>query len=53
MYFFVKWEKTLKNQGPQEKTQEPKIRSKKPRSWEKTQGVATQVVQTKPTGHNE
>jgi len=34
--------KTLeKTQGPQEKTQEPKIASKNPRSWEKTQAVAT------------
>ena len=40
------FEKTLeKTQGPQEKTQEPKIRSKNPtRSWEKTQGVATLTV---------
>jgi len=31
------FEKTLdKTQGPQEKTQEPKIRSKNPRSWGKT-----------------
>jgi len=36
------FEKTLgKTQGPQEKIQEPKIRSKNPRSWEKTQEVAT------------
>ena len=27
--------------GPHKKTQEPKIKSKNPRSWEKTQGVAT------------
>src|SRR6218665_3410441 len=34
--------KTLeKTQGPQKKTQEPKIASKNPRSWEKTQAVAT------------
>ena len=49
MYFLMKtqekpkvFEKTLaKTQGPQKKTQEPKIRLKNPRSWEKTQGVAT------------
>jgi len=36
------FEKNLeKTQGPQEKTQEPKILSKNPRSWEKAQGVAT------------
>src|SRR6218665_3393429 len=34
--------KTLeKTQGPQKKNQEPKIASKNPRSWEKTQAVAT------------
>ena len=51
MYFSVKCENTPENprclktlektQGPQEKTQEPKIGSKNPRSWEKTQEVAT------------
>ena len=36
--------KTLeKTQGPQKKNQEPKIASKNPRSWEKTQAVATLV----------
>jgi len=36
------FEKTLeKTQGCQNKTQEPKIESKNPRSWERTQGVAT------------
>src|SRR6218665_634246 len=34
--------KTLeKTQGPQKKAQEPKIASENPRSWEKTQAVAT------------
>src|SRR6218665_1357515 len=34
--------KTLeKTQGHQKKNQEPKIASKNPRSWEKTQAVAT------------
>jgi len=34
--------KTLeKTQDPQKKTQEPKIASENPRSWEKTQAVAT------------
>ena len=48
MYFSVKYDKTqgvskkpLKTQDPQKKNQEPKIGSKNPRSWEKTQGVAT------------
>ena len=52
MYFSVKCEKTQvkpkvfyetleKTKGLQQKTQEPKIGSKKPRSWEKTQGAAT------------
>ena len=52
MYFPVQYEKTQekpklfektqeKTQGNQKKTQEPKIGSKNPRSWEKTQGVAT------------
>jgi len=36
----------VKTQGPREKTQEPKIRSKNPRSWAKTQGVATLQVIT-------
>src|SRR6218665_1548972 len=37
--------KTLeKTQGPQKKNQEPKIASKNPRSWEKTQAVATLYV---------
>src|SRR6218665_1986853 len=37
--------KTLeKTQGPQKKTQEPKIASKNPRSWEKTQAVATLYI---------
>ena len=55
MYFLVKcettqgkpkvFEKTVgKTQGPQDKTQEPRIRSKNPRSWEKTQGVATLTI---------
>jgi len=30
-----------KNPRLSENTQEPKVGSKKPRSWEKTQGVAT------------
>jgi len=30
-----------KTQGLHEKTPEPKVGSKNPRSWEKTQGVAT------------
>jgi len=45
MYFSVKFGKTQgllktleKTKGPQEK---PKIGSKNPRPWEKTQGVAT------------
>jgi len=51
MYSSVKCEKNQKTQGvlkslektqgPQEKNQEPKIGSKNPRSWAKTQGVAT------------
>jgi len=52
MYFSVKIEKTQdkpklfqktqeKTQGCQKKTQELKIGSKNPRSWEKTQVVAT------------
>src|SRR6218665_2206571 len=37
--------KTLeKTQGPQKKNQEPKIASKNPRSWEKTQAVATLIT---------
>ena len=39
--------KTLgKTQGPQKKNQEPKIASKNPRSWEKTQAVATLIGPT-------
>ena len=54
MYFRANFKKTNKNprsfqfkkkpektQGPQKKPQEPKIASKNPRSWEKTQAVAT------------
>jgi len=52
MYFPVQYEKTQdkpklfektleKTQHSQENTQEPKIGSKNPRSWEKTQWVAT------------
>ena len=54
MYFFLKCKKPRKTQGlqkkprknprPSRKTQEPKIRSKNPRSWEKTKGVATLYV---------
>src|SRR6218665_2419613 len=46
--------KTLdKNPRPSEKTQEPKIASENPRSWEKTQAVAT-LDQTHSVGaqHN-
>ena len=32
--------------GPQKNNQEPKIGSKNPRSWEKTQGVATLIVRS-------
>src|SRR6218665_383489 len=35
------FENPRKNPRPSEKTQEPKIASKNPRSWEKTQAVAT------------
>ena len=52
MYFRANFKKNLekpkvlsktleKTQGPQKKNQEPKIASKNPRSWEKTQAVAT------------
>ena len=38
------FEKALeKTQGSLKETQEPKIGSENPRSWEKTQGVATLV----------
>jgi len=50
MYFPVQYEKPKKNPSyfkkPKavRKTKEPKIGSKNPRSWEKTQGVATLLV---------
>ena len=57
MYFSVKFKKPKKNpsslknlektQGSQTKSQEPKIGSENPRSWEKTQGVATLIVISK------
>src|SRR6218665_3785873 len=40
------FENPRKNPRPSEKTQEPKIASKNPRSWEKTQAVATLYVTT-------
>ena|SRR6218665_1355923 len=62
MYFLVKCAKNPrktqgvrknleKTQGPQDKTQEPKIGSKNPRSCEKTQGVAT-LLRFRPKGDN-
>jgi len=54
MYFSVKceknprktqgfWKNLDKNLRPSGKNQEPKIRSKDPRSWEKSQGVTTLI----------
>src|SRR6218665_3934855 len=40
------WKKPIKNPRQSEITQEPKIGSKNPRSWEKTQGVATLVTKS-------
>ena len=37
-----------KSQGVQTKSQDPKVETKKPRSWEKSQGVVTLVIGVTP-----